>query len=272
MDANAADNGLTKVWVQITTGGAPYPPTFHEIFVDPIFRDIESWPMDHPAGNFIRLFPTSDRPGRGGGAGARGRGGAAGAPNPSATLRKEPPDYPWDPSGGRSDPGFDVLVLNDQAEWPDESRQNITRAVEQKGKGFVLLHHALGDNNAWPWWYQQVTGGLLVLADHDGLKRSTVARGVTLNLEPDGKHPLLEGVGPLRLPNETAYRGMWQSPKIAPLMHTANAASDRIVVWTGVHANSRVVCIQPGAARETHANPGFRRLVHNAILWAAGRI
>jgi hypothetical protein len=65
---------------------------------------------------------------------------------------------------------------------------------------------------------------------------------------------------------------MWQSPKITPLLETANPASDRIVAWIGPHPKARVVCIQPGAASATHRNPAFRKLVRNAILWTGGRL
>ena len=91
----------------------------------------------------------------------QGRGAVGGG-----TERDEPPDYPWEPSGGRPHPGYDVLVLNDQMDWPEATRELARQAVEA-GQGFVLLHHSLGDNQDWPWWYQEVTGGLLVLSDRE---------------------------------------------------------------------------------------------------------
>ncbi len=283
----AADNGMTKVWALVTTGGVPYSPSFQTIFADPLFRDSEVWVHDHPAANFNQLFPSDGSPGaRGAGAGAdggeapaRGRQQGAGAgaqrgggPPVLQWLKDEPPDYPWDPVARRPNPGFDILVLYDQLDWPEPAQKNITRAIQEKAAGFVVIHHALGDNQAWPFWYQDVTGGLLVLGEKSGMKPSTIRRGVTLDVVPVGDHPILDGIGPMRLQNETAFKGMWQSPKVTPLLRTSNAASDATVAWVGVHDKSRVVCIQPGAARETHYNPMFRRLVHNAILWTAGRL
>ena len=32
----------TQVWVQLTTGGKPYPPTLQEMFLDPMFFGMES--------------------------------------------------------------------------------------------------------------------------------------------------------------------------------------------------------------------------------------
>lgn len=267
-----ANNGLTKVWVQVTTGGKSYRPSFHEIFADPMFGEMEIWPLDHP-NNFSRLFPSGNQgkgpgvvPGFGRGV-VNGKGLPAGPP----IAKDEPFDYPWDPSGGRGDPGFDVLVLNDQLEWTDSARANIQKGVEQ-GKGFVVIHHALGDNNTWPWWYQEVTGGLLVLSDHDGMKKSTITPSALLDARPVGKHPVLEGVEPFRVAKEETFKGMWQSSKITPLLQTTSPGSDKTIAWIGVNSKAKVVCIQPGSSTETDRNPNYRRLVRNSILWVSGRL
>ncbi len=139
------------------------------MFLDPIFFGMEVWPIDQPA-SFAALLPAAAPPQRSGGAPATGRGALGGG-----TERDEPPDYPWEPSGGRPHPGYDVLVLNDQMNWPENTRALAQKAVEA-GRGFVLLHHSLGDNQDWPWWYEEVTGGLLVLNGQNGRKPSTMSR------------------------------------------------------------------------------------------------
>ena len=53
----------TQVWVQLTTGGKPYPPTFQEMFLDPMFFGMEIWPIDQPA-NFAALLPSTAQPQR----------------------------------------------------------------------------------------------------------------------------------------------------------------------------------------------------------------
>ena len=259
----------TKVWVQFTCGGRPTRASLHEMFLDPMFLELEIWPIDHPT-NFSALVPRD--PATGGGGAARptppsGRGAVGGAP----TLRDEPADYPWEPSGGRPHPGYDVLLLNDQIDWPEDAR-GIVRQAADLGRGFVLLHNSLGDNQNWPWWYEEVTGGLLALQDRDGMSRSTITNSSSLDVQPVGKHPILRDIEPFRLVNETAYRGMWQSPKITPLLQTNSPASDKTIAWIGHHQSARVVCIQPGAAAETHRNPMFRKLVRNALLWAGRHI
>jgi hypothetical protein len=257
----------TKVWVQLTGGGKAYPPSLQEMFLDPMFIEMEIWPIDQPA-SFAALLPqnvgdrgsttVSQRTGRG----ATGGG---------ATEREEPPDYPWEPSGGRPHPGYDVLVLNDQMNWPADTRKMAQQAVEA-GRGFVILHHALGDNQDWPWWYQEVTGGLLVLNDQAGMKKSTITPGARLDVHPVGDHPILQNVEPFTAVNEEAYKGMWQSPKITPVLQTSHSGSDKVVAWIGPSSSARVVCIQLGTSRETHRDAAFRMLVRNSILWTAGRL
>ena len=74
----------TQVWVQLTTGGKPYPPTLQEMFLDPIFFGMEVWPIDQPA-SFAALLPAAVPPQRSGGAPATGRGALGGG-----TERDEP--------------------------------------------------------------------------------------------------------------------------------------------------------------------------------------
>jgi hypothetical protein len=135
-----------------------------------------------------------------------------------------------------------------------------------------LLHHALGDNQDWPWWHEEVTGGLLVLDNQNGKKSSAVSTAAKIDVRLTGRHPILRNVQPFTLANEEVYKNMWQSAKITPLLQTTHSGSDSTIAWIGVHPTARVVCIQPGTSRETHRNPAYRMLVRNSILWAAGRI
>jgi hypothetical protein len=268
----AAWNGLAKVWVQLTTGGASMLPSFYEMFGDPMFGvEMEIWALDHPD-DFGRLFPS-------GGYGSHGKGVSSvfgddpgkGVPSGPAIPKEKPDDYPWDPSGGQGDPGFDILVLNDQLDWAEDARKNIEKAVQEK-KGIVLIHHSLSDNQDWPWWFEKVTGGLCVLDDRNGRKKSTMTRSVPLQVELAEKHPILEGVKPFELTGETAYCGMLWSSEITPLLRTTSSGYDKTVAWIGPSSGTRVVCIQPGGASSTHRNENFRKLVRNSILWCAGRM
>jgi hypothetical protein len=263
---------LTKVWVQVTGGNYPYLPSLQAMFEDPIFLELEVIPCDHPQtfGNLLPARPAAASRGTAPPSSSTNmsrRGAVGGAP----TLMVEPADWAWEPSGGRPHPGFDVQVLIDQLDWPENARQNAQKAVEA-GRGFVVIHQALGDNQDWAWWRQEVVGGALVLNDIQETRKTSITPATVLDVRPAAKHPILRDIGPMRLAGEEAYRGMWLSPRITPLLETTNSASDRTVAWIGPHPKARVVSIQPGAARDTHRNPEFRKLVRNAILWSAGRL
>jgi type 1 glutamine amidotransferase len=80
----------------------------------------------------------------------------------------------------------------------------------------------------------------------------------------------MAGVPPLPVDDEV-YKGMWHSPKITVLMETDHPDNDRPVVYIGPNPKARAVYIQLGHSESTMRHPGYRRLVHNAVRWAAGR-
>ena len=55
-------------------------------------------------------------------------------------------------------------------------------------------------------------------------------------------------------------------------METAFPLNDRPLVYVGPNPEARVVYIQLGHSDSTMRYPGYRRLVHNAILWGAHRL
>lgn len=160
---------------------------------------------------------------------------------------------------------YDVIVFYDMLQQLDEAQQKNLRDFAEAGKGLVVLHHALANYNAWAWWTQELVGGSY------RLKESKFQHDVEMDVQPVADHPLLRGVGPMRIEDET-YKEMWISPGVKVLLKTDHPASDGPVAWISPYANSRVVAIQLGHGRTAHVHPGYRRLVQNAILWSAGRM
>lgn len=164
----------------------------------------------------------------------------------------------------------DVLVLYDLDDVTAEpERKNLQQFLENGG-GLVVMHHALADNWQWKWWYEQVVGGRFLMGPDGDMPKSTWKEGVPVTMKPVAKHPMLDGVGTLHVEDEV-YKGMWHSPQAQVLMETDNPDNDVPVVWIGPWKQSRVVAIQIGHGAGSHLDPGYRRLVHNAIVWAAGR-
>lgn len=164
----------------------------------------------------------------------------------------------------------DVLVLYDLTDVTAEADRKNLQAFLEGGGGLVVLHHALADNWQWKWWYEEVVGGRYFMGPDGEWLRSKAKEKEVLNVRCVAKHPVLEGVGDLKLDDE-AYKGMWHSPKSTVLMETDNPNNDKEVAWIGPWQKSRVVAIQMGHGPGAHLDPGYRRLVRNAILWAAGK-
>jgi type 1 glutamine amidotransferase len=165
---------------------------------------------------------------------------------------------------------IDVLVLYDLNDVNDEKERQNLRAFLEGGGGLVVLHHALADNWQWNWWYEDVVGGRFLMGQEGEKPRSVAKAPVTLDVRPVVEHPVLEGVGRLKIEDE-GYKGMYLSQRSRVLMETESPDNDRGVAWIGPWQKSRVIAIQLGHGSATHHDPGYRRLIYNSILWAAGR-
>lgn len=164
---------------------------------------------------------------------------------------------------------YDVVVLYDLSQELSPAGRTNLQAFVEGGKGLVVLHHALADYQDWEWWWREVVGGRYVLKDEPGFKGSDYRHDEWMIIEPTGAHPITGEVGPMRLYDET-YRGVWMAPGIRPLLRTTNPTSDAVVGWISPWTKSRVVCLQPGHGAASHRHPAYRKLVQNAVEWAAG--
>jgi type 1 glutamine amidotransferase len=158
---------------------------------------------------------------------------------------------------------YDVVVLYDMVDDLPEAQKSHLKAFAESGKGLVVLHHALVSFQDWP-WYRETIGGQY-------LKTSTYSHDEELDIEAPDDHPITRGLGKFHLNDET-YKGMWISDKSTVLLRTNNSTSDGPVAWVSPYTKSRVVVIQLGHGPSAHNNPQWRLVVHNAILWAGGRL
>ena len=62
------------------------------------------------------------------------------------------------------------------------------------------------------------------------MARSTAKAPVVLEARPVAKHPVLDGVGPLKLDDE-CYKGMYLSARAKVLTETENPDNDKAVAW-----------------------------------------
>jgi type 1 glutamine amidotransferase len=166
---------------------------------------------------------------------------------------------------------YDVVIMYDFTRDLDETGRKNLRDFVESGKGVVVLHHALLNYQKWPWWYQEAVGGSYRLQREGDVPSSTVKDGQEMSVTPDDSHPITASLGPFRILDE-AYKRMWISPRARVLLTTDNPSSDRSLAWLSPNPDFRVVSIQLGHGPSAFANPSYRSLVHNAILWASRRI
>lgn len=159
---------------------------------------------------------------------------------------------------------YDVVVFYDMAKTlTEKQKQNLVNFAEA-GKGIIVMHHALVSYPGDEWW-RELAGAQYIE------KKSTYVHDREYIATPAADHPILKGVPEMYMHDET-YKGMWFADTNKVLLSTKDETADGPLVWISAYPKSRVVGIQPGHNRESHNNAGFRRLVHNAIFWAAGRL
>lgn len=169
---------------------------------------------------------------------------------------------------------FDVIVLYDMVqEITDQQKANLLAAL-RRGKGLVVLHHAIANYQEWP-EYEKIIGARYYLAPKvvNGVQkaRSAYQHDVRLTVElADPKHPILKGLKDFEIVDEV-YSLFDVSPSVRPLLKTSHPHSNPVIAWTHRYGRSRVVYIQLGHGPTAYSNPSYRRLVANAIRWAAGR-
>ncbi|MBI5086726.1 MAG: ThuA domain-containing protein [Acidobacteria bacterium] len=190
-----------------------------------------------------------------------------GQPGLAVSINPHPSAYRSDLRGK-----VDVLVLYDLHDLATDVQKKNLQDYLESGGGLVVLHHALADNWQWRWWYQDVVGGRFLMGAEGAAPGSTAKAPVRLSVRPVARHPVLDGVEAFTLDDE-GYKGMWLSPKSTPLLETASAendaVNDKVVAWIGPWPKSRVVAIQLGHGAGAYTSETYRRLVRNAIAWAA---
>ncbi|MDW8352889.1 MAG: ThuA domain-containing protein [Bryobacterales bacterium] len=192
------------------------------------------------------------------------------------TLFEGYPDLAWDHAPSNREayrrdlrPRYDVLVLYDMPQEIGETERQHLRDFAESGKGIVVLHHAIASYNSWEWYSKELVGGKYLLQPEAGRPGSTYKHDEEIFVYPVARHPVVSDVGRMHLWDET-YKGLWISPEVKVLLRTDHPLSDGPVAWISPYPKSRVVYIQLGHDRLAHIHPGYRKLVKNAIDWAAG--
>jgi uncharacterized protein len=163
---------------------------------------------------------------------------------------------------------YDVIVLHDMPKTLSDAGKQHLQAFAEHDKGIVVIHHAIVSYPDWD-WYRDVIGGRYLESPADGRPASTYRHDEQMRISVARSHPVTAGLTDFTVLDET-YKGMWLAPTNTVLLTTDNPTGDPPVAWVSAYDKSRVVTIQLGHGPESHRNESFRRLVVNAIRWAAG--
>jgi hypothetical protein len=178
-------------------------------------------------------------------------------------------------------------------------------ALLERGKGLVLLNHALVQWPLWPLW-REISGTTfrLTAGEIDGRPVQGSGyrggggephRNPVHTLTPiQASHPVTAGLeGGFTIADELYLRTpLARSDDIIPLMRSDYAFTqanfnppplapkaeqaawshpdgDNVVVWAKRTRNSPVVASEAGDGPPAYGDPGFRRLLSNALAWVA---
>jgi len=174
-----------------------------------------------------------------------------------------------------SDWPYDVVVFYNMTQKISEKRRANLLALLDRGVGIVALHHCMAAYSEWP-EFKNIIGCKYYLREvtEDGVKHpaSGYKHGVDFTIHVEDKtHPVTQGVEDFAIHDET-YCRTWVDPKAHILLTTDTPTSDKAVGWAKTWRKARVCTLQMGHGNSIFANPGYRKLVAQAIRWTAGRL
>ncbi len=167
---------------------------------------------------------------------------------------------------------YDVIVLYNMGQQiSDKSKKNFL-ALLDKGVGLVVMHHAIAAFNEWPEYWK-------IIGTHYYLKnfmekgkehaQSTWKEGVDYTLTPaDKDHPIMKGVAQFTVHDET-YAGFTTEPDNHVVLNASGPTTQPDYAWCRTYKNANVFYIMPGHGPTIFANENYRKVVDQAILWAA---
>ena len=161
---------------------------------------------------------------------------------------------------------IDVLVQTSNQNMKDGLLRQAIMDFADAGKGLVLVHPALWYNwGDWPEYNRVLVGG--GTRGHDRFGEFEVKLS-------DVKHPVTAGVPASFKITDELYNSI-VDPKGTPILVLATATSPINgktfpSVWIVQHPKARIVCIALGHDGKAHDLAEYKKLLQNAVKWAAG--
>jgi len=171
---------------------------------------------------------------------------------------------------------YDVIVLYDMVQKITDTQKQKLVMYLGSGKGLVGLHHSLGSYQDWG-DFQKIIGGKFYTAarEEDGMKHPTSGWKHDEKLKvqiADKSHPIAQG---LRISEfeilDEVYNKFSVRADVKPLLTVEHPLSKKVIGWTQLCGKAPVVYIQLGHGASAFNDANYRKLLSNAIGWAAGR-
>ena len=178
---------------------------------------------------------------------------------------------------------YDVLLMVgmmgsrwEQAEFSAEQRKAFADLLA-KGIGIVALHQAIATEPGWE-ESPRIVGGVWRNEPYEVDGRSYPKSGCLHDTDirvraADPDHPIVRGV-PEFVINDELYLDIYKAADNLPVLVTDHPQANgrKEIAWTRTYGASRLFYFQLGhVPAQTWARPDCRRIVHQAIRWAAAK-
>jgi type 1 glutamine amidotransferase len=162
---------------------------------------------------------------------------------------------------------IDVLFLSNNQAIPDPAARKAIMEFANRGGGLVLVHAALWYNwKDWPEYNRDLVGG--GTRKHDKLGPFVVNVG-------QSSHPVMKGVPKsFKLKDELYHYNTAPDGADIEILSTATSpVSGTVYPSTFIvkHPQARIVAITLGHDGDCHELPAFRKMLTNAVRWAASK-
>jgi hypothetical protein len=169
---------------------------------------------------------------------------------------------------------YDVVVFYNMTQNISAKRRANFLALLDRGVGVVALHHSFASFGDWP-EYKKIIGVKYYQTEtlEDGILRPacTYKHDVQMPVHiADTHHPITAGLHDFTILDET-YKGFSLEPDNHLLLTVEEPTSQKEVGWTRLYRKSRICTIQLGHGPDAYNHPVYRKLLYQAIQWAAGR-
>jgi uncharacterized protein len=172
---------------------------------------------------------------------------------------------------------FDAIVFYDmptEVILTDIQKQNFVNFFRE-GAPAIFLHHSLVSYQQWD-QFPEIIGGRYynkspLITEHGDTLLSVYQHDVRYKVNiVDAEHPITLGMEDFEILDEV-YNHYYVKDDVEVLLTTDHPLSGHELGWINTFGNSRVVFLINGHGETAYENPNFRKLLHNAIHWAAAQ-